>query len=48
MLSADAAKWSYNPLNTDELIDTLDRLKEWDAMEDGKETRSEIKEEGEE
>lgn len=48
MLSADAAKWSYNPLNTDELIDTLERLKEWDAMEDGKETRSEIKEEGEE
>ncbi len=48
MLSADAAKWSYNPLNTDELIDTYERLKEWADMEEGTETRSEIKEEGEE
>lgn len=48
MMTADAAKWSYCPLDTDDLLNTYERMKEWETMEDGSETRSDIKEEGEE
>lgn len=48
MLSADAAKWQYSPLNTDELITIYENMKLFAEMENGEETRSEIKEEGEE
>ena len=48
MMTADAAKWSYYPLDTDDLLNTYERMKEWETMEDGSETRSDIKEEGEE
>lgn len=48
MLSADAAKWGYSPLNTDELITIYENMKMFEEMENGPETRTEIKEEGEE
>lgn len=47
MLSADAAKWGYSPLNTEELLTIYNNMKEFESMEET-ETRSEIKEEGEE
>lgn len=48
MLSADAAKWSYSPLNTDELLTIYENMKMFEEMDDGTEKRSDIKEEGEE
>lgn len=47
MLSADAAKWGYSPLNTAELLTIYENMKEFESME-STETRSDIKEEGEE
>lgn len=46
MLSADAAKWGYSPLNTAELLTIYMNMKEFESMENT-ETRSDIKEEGE-
>lgn len=48
MLSVDAAKWGYNPINTDELLNIYRNMKEFEQMENEEEHRSEIKEEGEE
>lgn len=47
MLSADALRWSYSPLDTDELFTLYDNMKQFAEMENT-ESRSEIKEEGEE
>lgn len=47
MLSADAAKWGYSPLDTMELLTIYTNMKEFESMENT-ETRSDIKEEGEE
>ena len=47
MLSVDAAKWGYSPLDTDQLLETWKNMKEFESMED-EEHRSDIKEEGEE
>lgn len=47
MLSADAAKWGYSPLDTAELLTIYKNMKEFESME-STETRSDIKEEGEE
>lgn len=47
MLSADAAKWGYSPLDTAELLTIYENMKEFESME-STETRSDIKEEGEE
>lgn len=47
MLSADAAKWGYSPLNTDELLNIYNNMKEFENMETFEETHSEIKELGE-
>lgn len=47
MLSADAAKWGYSPLDTAELLTIYTNMKEFESME-STETRSDIKEEGEE
>lgn len=46
MLSADAAKWFYSPLNCDELMSIYNNMKEFEQMEN-EEYRSDIKEEGE-
>ena len=46
MLSADAAKWGYSPLDTEELLTIYENMTAFDSMEET-ETRSEIKEEGE-
>ena len=45
MLSADAAKWQYCPLNTDEIIEIHKNMQEFEAMDSGEEHRSDIKEE---
>ena len=45
-LSADAAKWGYSPLDTEELLTIYENMKAFDSMEET-ETRSEIKEERE-
>lgn len=47
MLSVDAAKWGYSPLNTEELLTIYNNMKMFEAMEEI-ETHSDIKEEGEE
>ncbi len=47
MLSADAIKWGYSPLNTEELLTIYNNMKAFESMEET-ETRSDIKEEGEE
>lgn len=47
MLSADAAKWGYSPLNTAELLTIYTNMKEFESMENT-ETHSDIKEDGEE
>lgn len=47
MLSADAAKWGYSPLDTSQLLEIYNNMKEFESMESEKETRSEIKEENE-
>ena len=47
MLSADAIKWGYSPLNTEELLSIYNNMKAFESMENT-ETRSDIKEEGEE
>ena len=47
MLSADAAKWGYSPLDTAGLLTIYENMKEFESME-STETRSDIKEEGEE
>lgn len=46
-LSVDAAKWGYSPLDTQELLTIYENMKAFNSMEET-ETRSEIKEEGEE
>ena len=46
-LTADAAKWGYSPLDTEKLLTLYENMKAFDLMEET-ETRSEIKEEGEE
>lgn len=45
MLSADAAKWQYCPLNTDEIIEIHKNMQEFEAMDNGEEHRSDIEEE---
>lgn len=47
LFSVDAFKWGYYPLDTEDLLNTYERMKEWESMEDGTETHSDIKEEGE-
>ena len=46
LFSADAMKWNYNPINTDEIPNIFDNLKQFETMENS-ERRSDIKEEGE-
>lgn len=48
LLTADAAKWGYAPLDTDELITIHDNMIEFESMGSEEEHRSDIKEEGEE
>lgn len=48
LLSADAAKWGYSPLDTEQLLEIYTNMKEFESMEDGEEKHIEIKEEGEE
>lgn len=47
MLSADAAKWGYSPLDTAELLNIYQNMKEFENMNET-EHRSDIKEVGEE
>lgn len=47
ILSVDAEKWGYSPINTNELFTIYKNMKEFESME-STETRSDIKEEGEE
>lgn len=44
MLSADAAKWYYSPIDTDNLLNIYENMKNFDAMEN-EEHRTDIKEE---
>lgn len=45
VISVDAAKWQYSPLNTAELLTIYNNMQEWESMEDGTETRKDVKEE---
>lgn len=45
MLSADAAKWQYCPLDTDNIIELHKNMQEFESMDDGEEHRSDVKEE---
>lgn len=47
MLSADAAKWYYSPINTDGLLEIYENMKEFEEMKN-EEHRADIKEDGEE
>lgn len=44
MLSADAAKWGYCPLDTDNLIELHKNMQEFESMDSGEEHRSDIEE----
>lgn len=44
MLSADAAKWDYCPLDTDGIIELHKNMREFEQMENGEEHRSDVKE----
>lgn len=41
MLSADAAKWGYSPIDTDNLIEIYNNMKEFEEMKN-EEHRSDI------
>lgn len=43
-LSVDAAKWQYSPLNTDNLLEIYNNMKEFENMSEGQEHRSDIEE----
>lgn len=43
MLSANAAKWQYSPLDTDEIITLHKNMREFESMEES-ESRSDVKE----
>lgn len=45
MLSADAAKWQYCPLDTDNIIELHKNMQEFESMDGGEEHRSDVKEE---
>ena len=45
MLSADAAKWQYCPLDTDNIIELHKSMQEFESMDGGEEHRSDVKEE---
>ena len=45
MLNANAAKWQYCPLDTDNLIELHKNMQEFESMEGGEEHRSDIEEE---
>lgn len=45
MLSADAAKWQYCPLDTENIIELHKNMQEFESMDSGEEHRSEVKEE---
>lgn len=45
MLSADAAKWDWCPLDTDGIIELHKNMQEFEQMENGEEHRSDVKEE---
>lgn len=45
MLSADAAKWGYFPLDTDKLFEIYANMKEFEQMEETTERRSDVVEE---
>lgn len=47
ILSADAAKWYYSPIDTDNLLEIYQSMKEFEEMED-EEHRMDVKEAGEE
>jgi len=47
MLSADAAKWGYSPLDTSELLNIYENMKAFESMSET-EHRSDVKEMGEE
>ena len=47
MLSADAAKWYYSPIDTDGLLEIYENMKEFEEMKN-EEHRADIKEDGEE
>ena len=47
MLSADAVKWYYSPINTDGLLEIYENMKEFEVMKN-EEYRADIKEDGEE
>lgn len=47
LFSVDAAKWDYTPIETDELLNIYDNMKLFTSMEEGTETRTDIKEVGE-
>lgn len=47
MLSVDAAKWGYNPVNVDELLNIYNNMKEFEQMSN-EEHRSDVRDEGEE
>ncbi len=44
MLSADAAKWDYCPLDTESIIELHKNMREFEQMETGEEHRSDVKE----
>ena len=44
MLSADAAKWDYCPLDTEGIIELHRNMREFEKMENGEEHRSDVKE----
>lgn len=48
MLSADAAKWQYCPLDTDNIIELHKNMQEFEAMSGDEEHRSDVKEEANE
>ena len=45
MLSADAAKWQYCPLDTENIIELHKNMQEFESMDGGEEHRSDVKEE---
>lgn len=47
LFSVDAAKWDYTPIETNELLNIYENMKLFNSMEDGGETRTDIKEFGE-
>lgn len=44
MLSADAAKWDWCPLDTEEIIELHKNMQEFEQMKNGEEHRSDVKE----